>query len=172
MKFLRFPLLFLSVSTLLAAEPGNTLIPNGDFENGSTSWAVGNGVTVEEEDGNHFLRIQSPEPNTQVQAHRKVAIPAGTQKVKVSFRTRYENIVPGEANWHVGSLVMHFRDSSGAIVKPDPKPFPFKGKSNGWIEKDVELDVPEGAVELEFLLALFRVQQGTIDFDDIVVLPE
>jgi hypothetical protein len=170
-----FPLLMVSaVSLLHAAEPGNTLTPNGDFEanSGGNTWAIGKGASIEQEDGNHFLRLHSSEPNTQVQSHRKVAIPGGTQKLKITFRARYENIVPGEENWHVGSLVMHFKDSTGGNVRPAPKTFSFKGKSDGWVEKELEVDVPEGAVELEFLPALFRVQQGTLDFDDIVVLPE
>jgi hypothetical protein len=175
MRTLLFPLLLITaVSFLHADEPGNTLLPNGDFESSGAgkTWASGKGATVEVEDGNHFLRLQSTEPNTQVQSHRKIKIPGGTQKVKVTFRVRYENIIPGAENWHVGSLVMHFRDSTGGIAKPDPKPFPFKGKSDGWVEKEVELTVPEGATELEFLPALFQVQQGTLDFDDFVVIPD
>lgn len=174
MRTLLVPLLLVSLSVLHAAEPGNTLTPNGDFETsgGANSWAIGKGASIEVEDGNHFLRLQSSEPNTQIQSHRKVKIPGGTQKLKLSFRTRYENIIPGAENWHVGSLVMHFKDSTGANVKPAPKSFSFKGSSDGWVEKEAEFDVPEGAVELEFLPALFLVQQGTLDFDDIVVVPE
>jgi len=177
MRTLLFPLLLVSaLSFLQAAEPGNTLTPNGDFESGSlggaNGWTAGKGASVEVEDGNHFLRLQSAEPNVQVQSHRKVKIPAGTQKVKLSFRVRYDNIVAGAENWHLGSLVLHFKDSTGANTKPEPRPFSFKGKSDGWVEKEVEIDVPEGSVELEFLPALFRVQSGTLDFDDIVVVPE
>lgn len=166
----------LTALSLHAEEPGNTLTPNGNFESGSLGgaggWTSGKGTSIEEEDGNRFLRLQSPEPGIQVQSYRKVAVPGGTQKVKVSFRVRYEGITPGAENWHTGRVVMHFKDASGAMLKPDPKPFAFKGKSDGWIEKSVELDVPEGTVDFEFLPALFQVQQGTLDIDDIVVVPE
>lgn len=173
MKKLFFPLLLISAVTFTqAADPGNSLVTNGDFEAGAKDWSVGKGVTVEKDGSNQFLRLQSTEPNTQVQSHRKVKIPGGTQKLKVSFRVHYDEIVSGAENWHNGSLVMHFKDSTGAIAKPSPRPFSFKGKSDGWVEKEVELDVPEGAVELEILPALFMVQQGTLEFDDFVIIPD
>jgi len=173
MRTLLLPLLTVSVAAIaFAADPGNSLVTNGDFESGAKDWSVGKGVTIEEDGGNHFLRIQSSEPNTQVQSHRKIKIPGGTQKLKVSFRVRYENIVSGAQNWHNGSLVMHLKDSTGAIVKPAPRPFSFKGKSDGWVEKELEIDVPEGAVELELLPALFMVEQGTLEFDDFVIIPD
>lgn len=176
MRLLLFPLLAITlVSTSLhSEEPGNNLIPNGDFENmsgGANSWATGKGTSIEKEDGNSFLRLQASEPGIQVQAYRKVSIPGGTPKVKVSFRVRYEGITPGAENWHTGRVIMHFKDSTGAMTKPDPKPFAFKGESKGWDEKTIELDVPEGSVEFEFMPALFQVQMGTLDIDDVVVVP-
>jgi hypothetical protein len=177
MRLLLFPLLALATvaSPLHSAEPGDTLMPNGDFESGAlgsaNGWTSGKGASVEEEDGNKFLRLQATEPGVQVQSYRKIKIPAGTPKVKVSFRVRYDEITPGAENWHTGRVVMHFKDSTGAMTKPDPKPFAFKGKSDGWSEKSVELDVPEGSVEFEFLPALFQVQMGTLDIDDVVIVP-
>lgn len=153
---------------------GNSLVANGDFEgvnSGPGAWPIGKGVTIEEESGNHFLRLQSTEPGVQVQAYRKVPLAAGIQKLKVSFKVKYEDIKPGVQNWHTGRLVMHFLDAAGKPLKPDPAAFVFKGDSNGWVEKSVELAVPEGATTLEFLPALFQVSQGTLELDDIVVAP-
>lgn len=174
MRLLIFSLLALTLLSAHSAEPGNTLMVNGDFESGlgtSHSWTSGKGVSVEDEGGNHYLRLQATEPGLQVQSYRKIKIPGGTPKLTISFRVRHENITPGAENWHTGRVVMHFKDATGTMVKPDPKPFAFKGNSDGWTEKSVELEVPEGAVELEFLPALFQVAQGTLDIDDVVIVP-
>jgi len=178
MKFLTLvPLLLLSV---LGTSPGeesvNSLLPNGNCEEGgigtANGWPAAKGVSIVEEDGNHFLRLEAVESGKQIQAYRKLMIPGGTQKLKVSFRVRFAAIKPGAESWHTGRLVMHFKDASGQILKPDPAPFAFKGDSNGWVEKSVELNVPEGAVALEFMPALFQVAQGTLDLDDMAAVPE
>lgn len=176
MRLLLLPLLMLTVVSVHSAEPGDSLMINGDFEGGgltgSNSWTSGKGVSVETEDGNNFLRLQASEPGIQVQSYRKIKVPGGTPKLKVTFRVRYEGITPGVENWHTGRVIMHFKDASGAMTKPDPKPFAFKGDSKGgWDEKTIELEVPEGSVEFEFMPALFQVQMGTLDIDDVVVVP-
>ncbi len=175
MRFLLVPFLFLTLVSLHSAEPGDTLMVNGDFESGglsgANSWTSGKGVSLESEDGNTFLRLQASEPGIQVQSYRKIKVPGGTPKLKVSFRVRFEGITAGVENWHTGRVIMHFKDASGAITKPDPKPFAFKGDSKGWDEKTVELEVPEGSVEFEFMPALFQVQLGTLDIDNVVVVP-
>ncbi len=170
--YLLVPLLVVSaVTSTFGQDKPNSLLTNGDLESSQTDWAVGKGVTIEEENGNHFLRLQAPEPNVQVQAYRKVVLPKGTTKLKVGFRVQYEDITPGAQNWHTGRLIMHFLDAGGKPMKPDPSPFAFKGKSDGWVEKSVELAVPECAVALEFMPALFQVERGTLDIDDIVIAP-
>lgn len=177
MRALLTPLLALTIvcPTLHSAAPGDSLMNNGDFESGAlgaaNSWTSGKGVSIEEEDGNRFLRLQATEPGVQIQSYRKIKIPGGTPKVKVSFRVRHEGITPGAENWHTGRVIMHFKDATGAVTKPDPKPFAFKGDSKGWDEKSIELDVPEGSVEFEFMPALFQVQLGTLDIDDVVIVP-
>lgn len=172
MRFLLFPLLFLTVATSHSAD---SIMENGDLETGglgsNNSWTAGKGVTIEEENGNHFLHLEAVEPNVQIQSYRLVKIPDGVKKLKVSFKVRYENITPGAENWHTGRLIMHFKDAGGGMLKPDPKPFAFKDKSDGWVEKEVELDVPEGSVALEFMPALFQVGTGTLDIDDVVITP-
>lgn len=170
--YLLVPLLVASaVTSSFGQDKPNSILTNGDLESGNTDWAVGKGVTIEADGANHFLRLQSPEPNVQVQAYRKVNLPKGVTKLKLSFRVQYEDIKAGAQNWHTGRLVMHFLDANGKPLKPEPSPFAFKGSSNGWTEKTAELTVPEGAVTLEFMPALFQVEHGTLDIDDIVIVP-
>ncbi|CAN5440906.1 hypothetical protein BH09VER1_BH09VER1_46570 [soil metagenome] len=163
-------LIVMTVCSSRGQGTANSLLTNGDFE-GTGGWPDGKGISIEEEGGNHYLRLQSPEPGTQVQAYRKIPVSAGIQKLKLSFKVKYEDIKPGVQNWHTGRIVMHFLDAAGKALKPDPAAFVFKGDSNGWIEKSVELPVPEGAAALEFLPALFQVSQGTLELDDVVVVP-
>ena len=174
MKKLCFiPLIVLMVSTLASAEnDAASILPNGDLEGGNVNWPVGKGITVEEEGGNHFLRLVAEEPGVQIQAHRIVKLPAGVQKLNVSFRVRFEGITPGAQPWHRGSVIMHFKDANGQLLKPDPAPFAFKGSANGWVDKSVQLAVPPDATSLEFMPALFQVAAGTLDIDDMKVVPE
>ncbi len=169
-------IVLLVVSASRGEDAANSLIPNGDFEAGSlsgaNSWPTGKGISIEEEEGNHFLRLKAEEPGLQVQAYRKIKLPGGVQKLNVSFRVRFAEITAGAQNWHTGRIVMHFKDANDQLLKPDPSAFAFKGNSNGWVDKDAQLNVPEGAVFLEFLPALFQVAQGTLDIDDVVVTPE
>ena len=167
------PLAVLMVLSPVRAEnDAASILPNGDLEGGSTNWGVGKGITIEEESGNHFLRLKAEEPGLQIQAHRIIKLPGGIQKLNVSFRVRFEEITPGAQPWHRGSVIMHFKDAGGQILKPDPAPFAFKGNSNGWVDKSVELQVPADAVSLEFMPALFQVAQGTLDIDDMKIVPE
>lgn len=172
-----FPLVVLmTVSVARAETAANSLLTNGDMEAGgpgtANGWPTGKGISIVEEEGNHFLRLQAEEPGIQIQAHRIIKLPGGVQKLNVSFRVRFAEITPGAQAWHRGSVIMHFKDANGQMLKPDPAPFAFKGSSNGWVEKTVQLDVPEGATTLEFMPALFQVAQGTLDIDDVVIAPE
>lgn len=167
------PLAVLMVSPLATAEnDAASILPNGNLEEGNSNWPVGKGITIEEEEGNHFLRLKAEEPGIQIQAHRIIKLSGGIQKLNISFRVRFEEITPGAQPWHRGSVIMHFKDANGQILKPDPAPFAFKGNSNGWVEKSVQLEVPADAASLEFMPALFQVAQGTLDIDDMKIVPE
>ena len=171
------PFLVLIAASVAWGEPNaKSLLTNGDFEAGSSGaandWPTGKGISIEEEAGNHFLRLQTEEPGLQIQAHRIIKLPGGVQKLNVSFRVRFAEITLGAQSWHRGSVIMHFKDVNGQILKPDPSPFAFAGNSNGWVDKSVQLAVPEGALTLEFMPALFQVARGTLDIDDVVVAPE
>lgn len=148
-----------------------SILLNGNLEGGVAGWAPSQGASVQEEDGNSFIHLQADAPGEQVQMYQKVSLPGGSQSVSVSFRVRYSDLKPGAENWHTGRVVMHFKDASGQILKPDPQPFAFKGNSDGWVEKSRHITVPEGATSFEFMPALFQVASGTLDIDDISVIP-
>ena len=174
--FSLLPLVTLVTLGPLSAEDGvNNLLENGNLEEsglgGSGGWPSGKGISIGEEEGNHFLRLEAVEPGVQIQAYRKIPLPGGVQKLDISFRARAIDIAPGAESWHTGRVILHFKDAANQVVKPDPAPFAFKGNSDGWVEKSVQLTVPEGATFLEIFPALFQVGQGILDVDDVVVSP-
>lgn len=174
--FSLLPLVTLVTLGPLSAEDGvNNLLENGNLEESglgsSGGWPSGKGISIVEEEGNHFLRLEAVEPGVQIQAYRKIPLPGGVQKLDISFRARAIDIAPGAESWHTGRVILHFKDAANQVVKPDPAPFAFKGNSDGWVEKSVQLSVPEGATFLEIFPALFQVGQGILDVDDVVVSP-
>jgi len=164
----------IAIGMMLAANLAwgeNPIIQNGDFEKGSEGWAPTQGATIVAEDGNQFFRLEAAPDAGQVQVYRKVSLPTGFQSITVSFRVRYSNLTPGAESWHTGRVIMHFKDAEGNILKPDPQPFVFKGDSDGWVEKSKQINIPEGATSFELMPALFQVASGTLDIDDISVVP-
>lgn len=162
-------------SLAFAADPapaGDNLLTNGNFEEGATGWpAAGNGIEYPQENGNTYLQLKSPEPGKQVQAHRKLDITGADKALTLTFRARWTEIVPGEQVWHVGSVVVHFKDEAGGLLKPDPKPKNFKGSSDDWKEFTMDLEVPANAASLEIMPVLFQVASGTLEIDDLVLSP-
>lgn len=162
------------LSGIASGQSQESILPSGDFEGvklGGTGWPTAYGASIVEEDGNHFLRLEADGEGGQIQAYRRIPLPTNIPKLAISFRARHADISAGMENWHTGRVVMHFKDASGAVLKPDPAPFVFKGNSNGWVDKSVELTVPEGAESFEFFPALFFVPRGTLDIDDVVIAP-
>lgn len=163
-----------ALSGIALGQTQDSILPGGDFEGarlGGTGWPAAKGVSIVEEDGNQFLRLEADEDREQIQAYRRINLQTNIPKLAISFRARHSELTGGSENWHTGRVVMHFKDASGEVLKPDPAPFAFKGSSAGWVEKTVELTVPEGAASFEFFPALFFVPQGTLDIDDVVIAP-
>jgi hypothetical protein len=162
------------LSGLASAQNQESILAGGDFEGvqlGGSGWPAAKGVSIVEEDGNQFLRLEADGDGGQIQAYRRIDLPTDVPKLAISFRARHSELTGGAENWHTGRVVMHFKDASGGVLKPDPAPIAFKGSSDGWVEKTVELTVPEGAASFEFFPALFFVPQGTLDIDDVVIAP-
>ena len=98
--FSLLPLVTLVTLGPLSAEDGvNNLLENGNLEESglgsSGGWPSGKGISIVEEEGNHFLRLEAVEPGVQIQAYRKIPLPGGVQKLDISFRARAIDIAPG-----------------------------------------------------------------------------
>ncbi len=164
----------LTLSEIAWGQSHESIFSGGDFEGvqlGGSGWPAAKGVSIVDEDGNQFLRLEADADGGQIQAYRRFPLSSNIPKLAISFRARHSQLTGGVETWHTGRVVMHFKDASGAVLKPDPAPFAFKGSSTGWVDKTVELTVPEGAASFEFFPALFFVPQGTLDIDDVVIAP-
>src|SRR5215203_2219807 len=125
------------------------LLPNAGFEtdNDGDRWPdqwgrAKIGGTWEDENGNHFIRLKSAEPGQMVMLYQQVRFDA--------------------------RILMDFKDAAGKKLSGAPAPNSGKN-TEGWVERKVQFLVPEGAVTLDFMPALFNVESGTLDLDDVVL---
>lgn len=177
MKYLIPCLLMLLLCPFLAvhaAAPQSdvNLLSNGDFEidadgNGAPDhWPTPDGVTLENEDGNHFLRLHA-RPEKMLTVYRVIDVKPDHKAYAFTFRARAIELKRGKANWHDGRIILDFVDASGKKVKGGVAPN-FNGTTkDGWVERRVEFLVPEGAAKLEVMPAMFQVTSGTLDIDDL-----
>lgn len=170
------PLLFAfaGASFAFAQSDSENLLSNGDFETAKDGkpehWPMPDGVTYEEEDGNHFLRLTPPGPEKMLTVYRVIDVKPEHKAYAFTFRARATDLKRGKANWHDGRIILDFKDADGKKLKGGKHPN-FKGTTDGWVERRVEMLVPEGAVKLEVMPALFQVESGTLDLDDLKLVP-
>ena len=156
--------------TRAPAAASASILTNGDFESGADGWPLKDGVSLQAEDDNHFLRLQFTAPDQFLSAHRSVPIDPSHEAYAFSFRARFADIQPGKQQWHDGRIILDFKDAAGnRLASPSP-PY-FKKTSKGWITKNMEFVVPPGAVTLEIMPALFHVRSGVLDLDDLQLIP-
>jgi hypothetical protein len=160
----------------VAANDGS-LISNGDFEQANkdgqftADWGRADAShSWEAENGNHFLRITSTEPDKMFLSYREFVIPAGTPALELTWKQRTSNLKPGKEMWFDARIMMNFKDAAGKKIGSPSAPY-TRSNSDGWVEKSARFLVPEGAVSLEFMPSLFQVKSGTLDLDDISLKP-
>ncbi len=175
-----FIVFIVSVLGLLAAgmargqEEAVSLLSNGDFEKITdgkpNGWPMPAGVTLEEEEGNHFLRITSQGPEKVTTVYRVIEIKPEHKAFSFSVRGRAIDLVAGKALWHDGRVILDFKNAEGKKVGSGGAPN-FKGTTKGgWAEKTTQFLVPEGATQLEIMPAMFNTKSGTLDLDDLKLI--
>lgn len=162
-----------AAGTLLA---GDSLVTNGDFEtdNNSDQWPDDwkqpkEGCTWGEEGGNHFLRLEADVPDRMTMLYREIAIPPGAQSLELKFRARVTGLKTGTSAWFDARFMAEFLDASRQPLKPTPAAPYFRTDTGDWVEKSLQLTVPEGAKTLKLMPCLFKVGTGTLEIDDISV---
>lgn len=168
------------VAALVIASPclaqTGSLIANGDFEASKdesrpTDWGLSANATWEKEDGNHFLRLKSPQPGTNVTVYRAVVLKPEVKALELSYKVRHEGVKRGKKAWFDGRIILNFKGAAKQAVNPSPKAPTFNGTSKGWVARTQQFRVPEGAATLEMLFTLFEAESGQLDFDEIMLKP-
>ncbi|MEX2382305.1 MAG: glycoside hydrolase family 5 protein [Opitutales bacterium] len=135
--------------------------PAGWPRNENTSW--------EEEDANGFIRMKASEPGEMIMLYREIHLPEGTGALRFAWKERVSNLKRGENSWFDARIMMEWMDAGRGNVGPKP-PNPNTGKdTDGWRERELKFNVPEGARILKFMPSLFRVESGTYDLDNVVL---
>lgn len=168
-------ILLATARALAAADGPSSLLSNGDFEATQAGqlagWSLGNGASWEREAENHFLRLKITQPGEQAMVYRAVRIEPEVKALQLRYKVRYEGIKRGKKPWFDGRIMMNFKDADKSILTPGPRPPTFLGTAADWKEMTEQFRVPEGAVTLELMFALFNAEAGQLDFDDIALTP-
>ena len=158
-----------------AADSAAGLIDNPGFEDGAdapTGWpaaAPDKGVTYETEDGNRFVRVHSDGGTAML--YREIAIPEGTEALRLAWRWRVTGLRKGEKPWFDARIMMEFMDANRAKVGGAPGA-PNRGKdTDGWEARSIEFLVPENVRVLKFMPSLLNVTAGMLDLDDVTLEP-
>ena len=157
-------------------EAPKNFISNGNFEldadadGAPDGWGTPKGGQSWETEGdNHFYRLKAPAPNKMTMIYRLISIPEGVGALELTWKQRISELKPGKQAWFDARIMMEWKDAAGAKVKGAPSPPYSRKNTDGWVEKSVKFLVPEGAKTLEFMPALFQVQAGTFEIDDLVL---
>ncbi|MES2307674.1 MAG: cellulase family glycosylhydrolase [Verrucomicrobiota bacterium] len=162
-------------STFMLGNRGS-LISNQSFEvtnkngNGPEDWGtLSPGVSGKVEEGNHFLRMRSSESDKMVAIYRSFNIPSGIKAMELSWRERVTGLKIGKMPWFDARIIVEFRDEDG--IKMNQKPSaPYTTKdTKGWEKRSFKFLIPEDALSLSLMPALFQVSEGTFDIDDITL---
>ncbi len=163
--------LALALGLRLCAQTGEPpLIPDGDFEATDTAWPLPPGAAIVAETNNHFLRLQADAPDLYIATPIAIPVSPGHEAYRFDFRARFAGIIAGTKQWHDGRIILDFKDAEGRRITSPPPPY-FKKTSSGWIHKTIEFTVPDHAATLEITPVLFNVRAGTLDLDDLSLVP-
>jgi hypothetical protein len=157
-------------------KPAAPILSNGDFQTDADNdgvpdgWAAPKGgVSYASEGTNRYLHLVSSKPDEMVMTYRQVRIPKGVKAIEMSWKQRTSDLKVGKQSWYDARILLQWKSAANEKVEGSP-PAPSTNKnSNGWIEKSIKFLVPDDAVFLELMPALFQVTSGTFDLDDIVV---
>jgi hypothetical protein len=152
------------------------VLPNGSFEQVSgelpDGWTSGQPerVKVIEEGGNHFVRVTIDKPKQTAILSRPLAIDPAWKRLTIRARFRAKDLKLGEEGWHEPRVALFFANGAGEHVGPWPDVPRLREDAAEWVEREVTVDVPDGAAKLDVQCAVFSAQ-GVVDFDDVTVTP-
>lgn len=150
------------------------LIPNGTFQLDDNADGTPDGwnspkgpLSYQTEGDNTFVRLKSEKPGQTAMLYHLVPVPDGAKALELSWKQRISDLKPGKNSWFDARIMMEWKDADSKKLKGAPSAPYSRKNTDGWVEKSIKFIVPEGAKNLEFMPALFQVQAGTFDLDDI-----
>ena len=148
--------------------------PEGDFETlddkGQPSgWKIGSavGVSVVEENDNHFLRLINPPPNAYVGLESPWQLDPKTKSVRISARMRVRDLKVGKQPWETARIGLAFNDAAGELVGGYPPSLELR-QDGDWKTLSLTLPVPKGAIFFK-ITPQFLNANGVMDIDDIKI---
>ncbi len=148
--------------------PEGNIVENGNFEKDLNNdgvpdkWDRRDGISYPSENGKRWLKIEGGQKSI----HRKIELEPGWGVVKLSFKARCKDIVPGEEGWQNARMAMNFADDSDKKVGEWPNVFGWSEGTKDWVECEREYKVPPGASCL-FINPANYGKSGTVEFADI-----
>ena len=161
---------------LATAALSSDIIPNSNFEKiDSNGWAEGWPRTAfmsyEQEGANHFLRMNALSPNKMHMLYREIKVPTGAEALELTWRHRISNLKKGEKSWFDARIMLEFMDGNRKGLPAKPKAPSFGKNVAEWTECKTQFLVPKDAKILKLMPALFNVESGTWDIDDMQIKP-
>ncbi len=174
-----FPTLKAEEGARVATSEAQAAVPslqmNGSMEMDSDGdgwpdhWSKNKDASREEEDGNQFIRLKSPEPNATVLLYQKLALPGGAEALEMFWRQRASDLRPGLKAWFDARIMLEFRNADDQKIEGSPGAPYLRKSTNGWEERSVQFLIPAGATSFVFMPALFQVETGVFDLDDVAI---
>ncbi|AHF92332.1 hypothetical protein OPIT5_20855 [Opitutaceae bacterium TAV5] len=173
--------LFIAGGTALQAQSavGTNLIVNGDFSTdskdagwpdkwgkpkaGASSWETS-------EDGKRFVRLEATEPDKMILIYHLAFLKPDVKAVELSCRVRATGLVKGTKSWFDARIMCDFLTGPGGSKIKGAKPLVLASKdTDGWAERKVRFNVPEGAKAIQIMPALFSVTSGRLDIAEVAL---
>lgn len=155
--------------------PGGQGLAEG-FRYPDPNWLKGFGaaVTVENENGNRFIRVNMPRPEQLIACSFEIPVPEGAASLRVTWRMRATVRQVSTKDEPGGCGVCLIASWYAAPRGPGERGYQFGGmqsvkeSTTGWVKKETILAVPPGK---KFLTIQFGTKSvaATADFDDLVI---
>lgn len=164
------------MSAAASGAEGDSLAPNGAFEvdRDRDQWPDGwgkltSGGSWVVEDGNHFIRLRCDEPGAMIMLYQELPLPKGVEAIELSWKQRVSGLKVGKQSWFDARIMLEFMDADREKIGPTPSAPATSKNTDGWVERQTQFLVPDGARTLKFMPCLFQVAAGTFDLDDVVL---
>ena len=165
-----------STSAPAAGAAAASVLPNGAFEQVSgdlpDGWTSGQPERVKlvEEAGNRFVRVTIDKPRQTAILSQPLVVDPAWKRLTIKARLRAKDLKLGEEGLHEPRVALFFANANGEHVGPWPAVPRLREDAADWVEREVTVDVPDGAAKLDVQCAVFSAQ-GVVDFDDVTVIP-